>query len=177
MELLERVLSALKPDDRLTAAGDFQNVAAQASPLGIGPISFRFFSRSDQACRPTYELIRTGQMRQSETILNKLLNSVLGDGKDGIPRKQQIDGHLLPEFDAVRRYFGPAGTFVTSLDNGWLCVGVMLTREPVVAAAPSKTDSLAKGASAQTPPASVGMRSAIEESQSVTSRPSRNILR
>jgi hypothetical protein len=176
-ELLERVLSGLKPDDRLTAAGDFQNIAAQASPLGIGPISFRFFSRIDQACRPTYELIRTGQMRQSETILNKLLNSVLGDGKDGIPRKQQIDGHLLPEFDAVRRYFGPAGTFVTSLDNGWLCVGVMLAREPVVAAAPNKTDSPAKGPGAQTPPAGVGMRSAIEESQSVTSRPSRNILR
>jgi hypothetical protein len=176
VDLLKRVLSGLNPNERLASASDFQHVAAQASELGIGPISFRFFSRSDQACRPTYDLIRSGQMPQSETILNKLLNSILADGKDGIPRKQQIDGHLLPEFDKVRQYFGPAGTFVSSLDDGWLCVGVMLARQPVVAAAPSKTDSPPK-AGAQAPAADVGMRSAIEESRAVTARPSRNTLR
>jgi hypothetical protein len=175
IELLQRVLAGSGSNERLQTASDFQQVAAQASTLGIGPISFRFFSRSDQAFRPTYELIRTGQMTQSDTILNKLLNSVLSDGKDGIPRKQQIDGHLLPEFDKVRQYFGPAGTFVSSLDDGWLCVGVMLAREQVMAAAPGSTDSPA--ASAQPPAADVGMRSAIEESRSVTLRPSRNVLR
>ena len=169
------MLARLNANERLTSAGDFQNVAAQASALGIGPISFRFFSRSDQACRPTYDLIRSGQMPQSETILNKLLNSLLADGKDGIPRKQQIDGHLLPEFDKVRQYFGPAGTFVSSLDDGWLCVGVMLARQPVVATAPKKTDSQPK-AGAQAPAADVGMRSAIEESRAVTARPARNHL-
>ena len=119
-------VAGLGPNERLASAADFQHIAAQASALGIGPISFRFFSRSDQEFRPTYELIRTGQMPQSETVLSKLLNSVLADGKDGSPRKQQIDGHQLPDFNAVQRYLGPAGTFVTSLDDGWLCVGLMM---------------------------------------------------
>jgi hypothetical protein len=132
--MLQRVLQDNKPADQLASADDFHLVAAQAQALGIGPLSFRIFSRVDQEFLPTYELVRTGQMPHSETLLAKLLNSVAGDGKDAPPRKQRIDGHDLPEFPAVQRYLGPGGTFVTSLDNGWMCTGLMMAPQHVVAA-------------------------------------------
>src|SRR5262245_31245415 len=126
IELLRRILKENNQSKHLATSEDYQLIAAQAQELGVGALSFRLFSRADQELRPTYELVRNGQMPQSETLLGKLLNSVLGEGKEGVPRKQRIDGHDLPEFSAVQRYLGPAGTFVTSLDDGWMCVGLML---------------------------------------------------
>ncbi|HEY2880807.1 MAG TPA: hypothetical protein VGJ15_00185 [Pirellulales bacterium] len=137
--LLEKVLGEAANNQSLATADDFHLIASQADTLGISPLSFRFFSRTDQEFRATYELVREGLMPQSETALGKLLNSVLGEGAGGAPRKQKIDGHTLPEFEAVQRYLGPAGTFVTSLDDGWMCTGVMLARQPLVAGDQAKT--------------------------------------
>ena len=89
------------------------------------------FSRTDEEYRPTYELIRTGQMPQSETVLGQVLNALLGEGKEGVLRKQKIDGGKLPEFDAVSHYFGPAGTFCPSEPNGWFLVGFTLDKARV----------------------------------------------
>lgn len=76
MSLLEKVLQQAKRTDGLTTADDFRLIAKQATAVGAGPLSFRVFSRTDQAFLPTYELVRTGQMPQSETVLGKLLNSM-----------------------------------------------------------------------------------------------------
>jgi hypothetical protein len=134
IDLLKRVLLQTRQPDRLVTADDFRSVANQAAALGIGPMCLRGFSRTDEDFRPTYELIRTGQMPQSESMLGKLLNSLWGEGKEGAVRKQRIDGRDLPEFESVRRYLGPAGTFVSSVDDGWLWVGFMLSKAPIVAA-------------------------------------------
>ena len=77
-----------------------------------------------------YELIRAGRMPESETMLGKLLNSLLGEGKEGVPRAQRIDGSKLPDFEAVRRYFGPAGGTFTSEADGWFVTGVFMTKDP-----------------------------------------------
>ena len=133
IELLQKVLLQGKQGDNLNRSADFRVIAQQTTSLESAPISIRAFSRTDLAFRTTYELIRTDQMPQSETMLAKFLNAVMGDGKDGMPRKQKIDGHTLPPFDVVRHYFGPAGTVVSSLDDGWLCTGFTIANQPVVA--------------------------------------------
>ncbi len=134
IELLKQVLQQSRDPNSLAASDDYRQIAGQAKALGIGPVWLRGFSRTDEDFRPTYELIRTGQMPQSESILGKLLNSLWGEGKDGAIRKQRIDGSTLPEFDAVRRYLGPAGTFVSSENDGWMSIGFMLAKAPIVAA-------------------------------------------
>ncbi len=157
LSLLEKVLQQAKRSDGLSTADDYQLIAKQATAVGAGPISFRVFSRTDQAVLPTYELIRTGQMPQSETILGKFLNSMSAETKEGIPRKQKIDGSQLPDFSTVQKYLGPAGSFVTSLDDGWLCVGLMMAPQPVVVNAPAPADQQNKSAS-EPAPAKVGRR-------------------
>ena len=69
-------------------------------------------------------------MPQSETVLAKLINAIAGDGKDSPPRKQKIDAHELPDFSVVRHYLGPGGSFVTNLNDGWICTGLMMQRQP-----------------------------------------------
>jgi hypothetical protein len=134
VSFLEKVLHQVHEQDGLAKCADFRMIADQAKTLGAGQISFRLFSRTDEEYRPTYELIRTGRMPQAETLLGQMLNAVLGEGKDGAPRKQKIDGRTLPEFDKVSHYFGPAGSFVSSEPNGWFLVGFTMNKSLVPAA-------------------------------------------
>jgi hypothetical protein len=149
MSFLQKILHQAHEQGGLATCADYRMIADQSKKLGAGDISFRLFSRTDEEYRPTYELIRTGRMPQAETLLGQLLNAMLGEGKDGAPRKQKIDGRTLPEFDAVSHYFGPAGTFVASEKNGWFLVGFTMnkavvngTTEGNVVASPSKVAPL-----------------------------------
>ena len=93
---LETVLHQAGQREGLASCPDYQLVVNKMQSLGAGDVSFRLFSRTDEEYRPTYELVRTGQMPQSETVLAQVLNALLGDGKEGVPRKQKIDGTKLP---------------------------------------------------------------------------------
>ena len=130
-DFLRQVLSAEKSEDELQNAGDYREVENVMSKLLPGPISAKFFVRTDEAYRPVYDLLRQGKMPESETILGRLLNRMLTPPEnedEGIPREQKIDGHKLPEFEMVRRYFGPSGTLVRSDEDGWFVVGATLTK-------------------------------------------------
>ena len=68
-------------------------------------------------------------MPESESMLGKLLNQVLGPDDEGVLRSQQIDGSQLPEFQTVRRYLGPAGAFVRTEEDGWFATGCLLDKQ------------------------------------------------
>jgi hypothetical protein len=65
-------------------------------------------------------------------MLGKLLNKVLTteeEKKQGVPRHQRVNGANLPEFEAVRRYFGPHGAVVRSDKDGWVVTSALLNKE------------------------------------------------
>ena len=71
-------------------------------------------------------------MPESESLLGKFLNEVLTtdvEKEEGIRRRQKIDGSLLPDFEMVRRYLGPAGRVLRSDPDGWLLTGAILNKE------------------------------------------------
>lgn len=96
---------------------------------GDFPRSFRMFSRTDEAYRATYDLIRQGKMPQAESFLGKVLNRLMGPDQPGVQRKQVIDGSKMPEFEAVQKYLGPSGAFCQSTEDGWLITGCLLPKE------------------------------------------------
>ena len=110
-------------------------IAALAQPEQFG----QSFTRTDEAYRGAYELLRTGKMPESESMMGKMLNSLLGEGKEGVLRSQRIDGSKLPDYDMVRRYLGPAGLTMTSEPTGWLLTGFTLIKE-----VPTKTPAQAE---------------------------------
>ena len=131
VSFMKEVLSNKAPQDTLGTAGDYREVEVALSRLLPGNASARCFVRTDEAYRPTYELLRQGKMPESETLLGRLLNRLLSpddDEGEGILREQKIDGRKLPEFEMVRRYFGPSGTVVRSDLDGWFITGATLSK-------------------------------------------------
>ncbi len=132
LKFLEKMLAAKAKGDQLSDAPDFREVEVTLNQLLPGPVAARCFRRTDEAYRPTYELLRQGKMPESETLLGRLLNRLLTtpeDEEQGVLRKQRVDGRQLPPFEMVRRYFSPAGIVVRSLDDGWFVVGATLTKQ------------------------------------------------
>ena len=128
VELVEKIFKQPVKNQNLTDAADYQQVEAALTNIGADKGAFRVFSRTDQAYQPTYELIRQGKMPESETMFGKLLNRILGPDEEGVVREQEIDGGQLPPFEKVQHYFGPAGLFVRSEDDGWYVSGCLLTK-------------------------------------------------
>lgn len=112
----------------LGATPDFKQVDAAIKRLGSANDSFRFFTRTEESYRATYELIKQNKLPQSETMLARLLNATFKPAEEGAVRKQAIDGSKLPAFDAVSKYFGPGGFYVQTQNDGWLVVGCLLKK-------------------------------------------------
>lgn len=129
VDFIRELVQVRAPEDTLTAAVDFQVVNGVLSELGASSDSFRYFTRTDEAYRPTYELLRQGKMPESETMLGRVLNKLMAPDEEGTVREQQLDGAKLPPYDAVRRYLGPAGFFSRSEVDGWTIIGCLLKKE------------------------------------------------
>jgi hypothetical protein len=128
-DFMTKVLEEVEARKMLARSPDYQIVSAELDKLMPGEHSFRSFSRTDEEYRPTYELIRAGRMPESESLLGRALNALFGEGDEESLREQKIDGSNLPDFDTVRRYFGPAGLTVHTEDNGWYIVGFSLDKQ------------------------------------------------
>jgi hypothetical protein len=90
------------------------------------------FGRGDEEVRPVFEMIRRNRMPESKSMLGKMLNNMLttdADRKSGSPRKQRVDGSSLPEFESVRRYFGPHADVVRSEKDGWFITAAVLNTD------------------------------------------------
>lgn len=129
IDILEKVLARPEEREMLANSPDYQKVAAELAKLAQPDQFGQTFTRTDDAYRGTYELLRAGKMPESETMLGKMLNNLLGDGKEGSVRTQRIDGSKLPEFDVARRYLGPAGMTFTTEADGWFLTGFTLSKE------------------------------------------------
>jgi hypothetical protein len=132
IDFLRELLAGFGQREMLISSEDYKQVAGLMDRVAPGPRSGWSFARTDEAFRPTYELIRLGKMPEAESLLGKTLNEMFTtevEKEEGVLRKQQIDGSLLPSFEMVRRYFGLAGRVLQSEDDGWLLSGVLLDKE------------------------------------------------
>jgi hypothetical protein len=126
------LLRFLRPVDARQAFGrsiDYRIVEEMLNRLAPPELCVFGFSRTDEEYRPSYELIRQGKMPQAEGVLGRVLNDLLASEQEGATRQQEIDGSKAPDFDSVRRYLGPAGTYGVSEEDGWFFKGFMLSKE------------------------------------------------
>ncbi len=132
IKYLTEILEGVGQRERLASSVDYKQMEEVMSKLAPGDRSGYHFGRSDEEVRPTFDMIRQGKMPQSKSMLGKLLNKVLTteeEKKQGVPRKQRVNGANLPEFESVRRYFGPHAAVVRSDKDGWFVTSVLLNKE------------------------------------------------
>ncbi|HUT93561.1 MAG TPA: hypothetical protein VMY37_29120 [Thermoguttaceae bacterium] len=127
-DFLVRMLEPIDERETLGRSIDFRIVDTLLQRLAPEQNCVRGFSRTDEEYRPTYELLRQGKMPESESMLGRALNDLLGPDPD-TTRKQEIDASKAPDFDFVRRHLGPAGTFAVSEEDGWFFKGIMVSKE------------------------------------------------
>ncbi len=127
-DFLVRMLEPREERESLARSVDFRIVESMLASLTPVDTCLRGFSRTDEEYRAAYELLRQGKMPESETMLGRVLNDLLGEGTQ-TTRAQELDASQAPEFDFVRRHLGPAGTFATSEEDGWFFKGFMLGKE------------------------------------------------
>lgn len=150
IDILTKVLTEFENGPKLADSADYKRVAQDLAGIAQPEQFGQAFTRTDEAYRGTYELLRTGKMPESESMMGKLLNSLMGEQKEGVLRPQRLDGSKLPEYDMVRRYLGPAGMTMTTEPTGWLLTGFTLTKEVEPSGAPAEDERLTSGANAET---------------------------
>lgn len=126
VDFLKKVLQQSDEKNSLGQTVEYRIVEKALGKIAPEAHAAAIFNRTDETYRPTYELIRQGKMPESEMLLGRLLNTLLGPGPKGVPRKQEIEGSKMPEFDYVRRHLSPAGAVVISEEDGWFIKGFML---------------------------------------------------
>ena len=128
IDILTKILTLDGKGEKLSASADYQRVQAEVARLAQPQQFGQTFTRTDEAYRGVYELLRTGKMPEAESMVGKLLNALMGEGKEGVLRTQRIDGSKLPEFEQVRRYLGPASSTLTTESDGWFVTGFLLKK-------------------------------------------------
>jgi hypothetical protein len=128
VEFMEEVIGKSGITPPMIKSGEYLRISDALTRLGATKDSFRFFTRTDESYRGTYELLKQGKLPQAESLFAKLLNGMLGSGEKGEIRKQEVDGSKLPDFKNVQKYLGPAGSYVHSEEDGWYVVGVLLKK-------------------------------------------------
>ncbi len=128
IDILAKVLNSIG-GPKLADSADYLRVEQEVHKLQQPEQFGMVFTRTDDAYRGVYELLKTGRMPESESLFGRRLNSMLGEGKEGVLRTQRIDGSKLPDYDMVRRYLGPAGMTMTSEEEGWFVTGFTLNKE------------------------------------------------
>ena len=104
--------------------------AALTKVFGDEPNCFQQLVRSDLSYRMQYELFRSGQLDQSESMLASLLDRLLQNGteiKSGDTKK--LNGARLPKFEEIAHYLQPSGMVVQTKDKGW-AFGSLLLASP-----------------------------------------------
>lgn len=157
--ILDRVDSEAAKIASIGSEAEYREIDRIFESMGLKEKAhfMQFFARTDETIRPTYELIRLGKMPQSQAILGKFVNSlfVTEDDETGQSRDQAIDGSHLPEFDTVSEYFGPAGIYGISEENGYFFKGFLLEKkaDEEIDAAEEETEEAAEGEETEKPAA------------------------
>jgi hypothetical protein len=101
--------------------------AALIKAFGDEPNCFRQIVRSDLSYRMQYELFRSGQLDQSESMLASLLDRLLQNGTE-IKSKdiKKINGARLPKFETISHYLQPSGMVVQTKEKGWAFGSLLL---------------------------------------------------
>lgn len=139
---LRKLLAQKK--SKLAESPDYIQVKESLAELTeADKISWRQFGRTDLALEANYEMLRRGEMGNSQTVLARVINQIFAkraaekaaaEGKEVDPdaiRKQKLDGAKLPANYAksIAPYFGPMGWVMETEKGGWRITGCLLKKK------------------------------------------------
>jgi hypothetical protein len=111
---------------KLMHAEDLHRLESCLARYTPGESVGRVYSRTSRDLRATYELLRSGGDRPSESLLGMIVGRLLAALRDQKTGELPVDFTTLPPFDEIAGYLGWIGATGKNRDDGWYVVGVAL---------------------------------------------------
>ena len=110
--------------DGMNATADTKRVVAAIDSMNAGEVTFDSVSHPSIALRARYELLRKGELKDSDSLIANLLRRIVEEDEEGKP--DQIQAGKLPPFEQIKKYLKSGGAFWQKTENGWSMTGFLM---------------------------------------------------
>ena len=124
LETADRMLAA--PQRGFSEAGRVSQVLAAMKSLGADRVAADRVIRTGLSRRVKYELLRQGELRNSDSVLASVIKRIINEAEDLGGEEDPISARKLPPFEQIEKYFTAGGNFIVTTDDGWTLNGFIL---------------------------------------------------
>lgn len=103
---------------------EVKTVVQALKDLGAVKVSYDHVSRMTMAMRIKYELLRKGQLKDSDSIMATIFRRLSNEDHGGQP--DPLNAAKLPPLNQIEKYMPDGGAFFEATDKGWLMTGFFL---------------------------------------------------
>ncbi|MDO4557751.1 MAG: hypothetical protein Q4C47_02165 [Planctomycetia bacterium] len=125
LDILQEVLAA-EPKNGFGDSVEAKLVDRKFAELDARRRGMRMTFKLDESIRNDYELMRMRQFEQSQSFAGRIFASILPGLEN--PDHLRFDLSSAPEFGYLRRFLGPGGLEVATVENGWIVRGILLPK-------------------------------------------------
>ncbi len=111
-------------NDGLASLEPTKNVVQAMKDLGAQKVGIDRVSRLKMSMRAKYELLRQGNLKDSDSVLSTILRRVIDDEDGGQP--DPLNARKLPPIGQIEKHLTDGGAFVEETTEGWSMTGFFL---------------------------------------------------
>lgn len=107
------------------AATERTNAVVKAiDDLGAAQVTIDGVMHPSISLRARYELLRKGELKDSDSLIANLLKRIVEQDEEGQP--DPIQAGKLPPFDTIKQFFTSGGAFWENTEDGWAMTGFLM---------------------------------------------------
>ena len=108
----------------LAKVPEVQRVFDAMQSLGGDSVAFNRIARTELSLRTKYQLLRRGELKDSDSIVASLMRRIVETQEDGQP--DPLNAKMLPPLKDIEQYMPEYGSYFETTDDGWALTGFFL---------------------------------------------------
>lgn len=123
IKLGQRVRSGVAGDG-LGSTAETKAVVQAIDDMQVKVVTFDGVFHPSISLRARYELLRKGELKDSDSLISNLLRRIVEEGEEGRP--DPIQASKLPPFDKIKQFLKSGGSFWQKSESGWSMTGFLM---------------------------------------------------
>ncbi|WP_145416349.1 membrane or secreted protein [Planctomycetes bacterium K23_9] len=112
--------------DGLASLDPAKKVVEAIGDLGAKNVAMDRLARLKMSMRAKYELLRKGQLKDSDSVLSTILRRAMEDEEGGQP--DPLNARKLPPIEKIEKHLTDGGAFTEETEEGWSLTGFFLRK-------------------------------------------------
>ncbi|WP_149752801.1 membrane or secreted protein [Rubripirellula obstinata] len=108
----------------LANVANVQRVFDSMQALGADSVAYDRIARMELSLRAKYQLLRRGELKDSDSIVASLMRRIVEKQDDGQP--DPLNARKLPPLKDIEQYMPEYGSFFETTEDGWALTGFFL---------------------------------------------------